>query len=123
MDSIPSYEFHRIFEQVSDDIDLTGKTTAVQIERELVKNREYCLRKYERATSAKERAMYITYAVRFNQLIEQGFAERTIREASKDPNGFIAVTLKYGISAARLRKLLAQKRAQNRMRLLGELGR
>jgi hypothetical protein len=113
MDRISSFEFFRIFDRVSDTVDLSGKFTVAEIERELAKVRDYCARKYQEAESTRERARFKTDMVSFNNLILYGFADRTIREALKNPNGIIAMTLRFGKAWAR-RRILAQRRTQTR---------
>lgn len=113
MDSIPSYEFHEIFDRTTDVLDLEGKGTVSEIERALWRVREYCRRRYQRAETSRERARFKTAAVNYDNLLRYGFARRVIREAVSDPNGVIASTLRFGKIEAR-RRILAQRTTRTR---------
>jgi hypothetical protein len=113
MDSIPSFEFHEIFDRTTDVVDLEGKGTVSEIERALWRIREYCRRRYQRAETEKERARFKAATVNYDNLLRYGFARRVIREAMSDPNGFYALTLRFGKIEAR-RRLLAQRATRAR---------
>lgn len=113
MDSISSYEFHSIFNRTSDTVDLKGKLSVQAIEEELGKARESCRKRYSRAETSRERRRLKTSVFQLNNLLQYGFAPRTIREAVFNPSGIVAMTLKYGKLEAK-RRILAQRRAQIR---------
>lgn len=115
MDSIPSYEFHKIFDRISQIIDLKGKFTAEEIEEELLRVRNVCKRLSERAETRKNQVLYRAKKVAMDRLIEYGFADRVIAEAMVDPHGKVGLTLRYGYAEAK-RRLLAQARTKFRMK-------
>lgn len=115
MDSVPSYEFHRIFERISQIIDLKGKFTAEEIEKELIRVRNTCKRMSEEAETRKKRAQYNSKKVAIERLIEYGFPRRVIMEAHRNPKGKVALTLRYGHEEAK-RRLLAQVRTKVRIK-------
>jgi hypothetical protein len=116
MDSISSYEFHKIFVRVCGFIDFKGKFTVEEIEEELTKAGEKCKRLRRKAETAEERAKLKRAAISYGHLLEYGFAERAMHEASANPKGIVGMTLKYSYKEAK-RKILAQKRARIRMKL------
>lgn len=118
MDSISSYEFHKIFHRVSDYIDLKGKFTVEEIEEELRKARRKCENLRRKAETFQDRAKFKRAAIGYGNLLEYGFASRVVHEASANPKGIVGMTLKYGKKEAK-RRILAQKRAQIRMKLRG----
>jgi len=113
MDSISSYEFHRIFNRVSSYIDLQGKVTVQSINEELWKAREKCKKKYLEAVNVYERTKYRNAVTGYGNLIRHGFAKRTIKEGLIEPDGFIANTLLFGRAEAKQR-LDAQRRSRMR---------
>lgn len=113
MDSIPSFEFHEIFDRTTDVVDLEGKGTVLAIEKALWRVREYCRRRYQKAETARERARFKTAKTAYDNLLQHGFARRAIREAKLAPNGFVALTLRFGKAEAR-RRSLAQSRTKTR---------
>jgi len=114
MDEMPNYEFHEIFDRVSSNVDLKGKFTVIEIEKALWRVREYCRRGYQKSETARERARFKIAKVSYDNLLQHGFAHRVIEEASLDPQGFIAMTLRFGKIEAR-RRLLAQKKTRMRL--------
>jgi hypothetical protein len=90
--------------------------TEEEIEEELVKARNYCEKRSDKATTRNEQTVYRSKKVGFENLIEYGFARRVIDEARIDPRGKIAMTLRYGYEEAK-RRLLAQARAKIRVNL------
>jgi hypothetical protein len=116
MDSITSYEFHKIFDRASDFIDFKGKFTVEAIETELLKARNRCRKLRRKAETSRDRAKFRRAAISYGNLLEYDFASRLIREAVSNPNGIIGMTLKHGKDQAKQR-ILAQKRAQIRNRL------
>lgn len=115
MDSISSYEFHKIFDRASDFIDFKGKFTVEAIEAELLKAREKCKKLRRKAETARERAKFRRAALSYGNLLEYGFASRAVQEAAINPKGIVGMTLKHGKAEAK-KRILAQKRAQIRMR-------
>lgn len=113
MDSIPSYEFHKIFDRISQTVNLKGKFSAEEIEEELVRVRNACKRMAERAETRERQVLYNSKKVAIDKLIEYGFAGRVIAEARADPEGKVALTLRYGYEEAR-KRLLAQARTKIR---------
>jgi hypothetical protein len=114
MDSISSYEFHKTFDRVSSRINLQGKTSANAIDRSLVNARENAKYYYRKTTNPRLRAHYKNAIIGYGSLLHYRFSDRTIKEAIKNPNGIVAMTLKYGKIEAK-RRILAQKRAQSRL--------
>ena len=117
MDSIPSYEFHRIFDRAAQTTNLKGKFTAEQIEEELIRVRDICERRSERAETRRIQTKYNFRAVQLERLVEYGFPQRVIAEARANPRGKVALTLTYGYEEAK-RRLLAQARTRVRMTLV-----
>jgi hypothetical protein len=113
MDSIPSFEFHEIFSRVSIYVDLQGKVTAQAMNEELWKAREKCKRKHLEARNAYDRVKFRNVVARYGNLIRNGFAQRTLKEALIEPEGFIANTLLFGRIEAK-RRLDAQRRSRMR---------
>lgn len=113
MDSISSYEFHTIFDRTTISVDLQGKVSVQSINEELWKARHKCKRKYLEAQNAYERTKYRNAVARYSNLIQNGFAKRTIKEALIEPDGFIANTLLFGRAEAK-RRLDAQRRSRMR---------
>jgi hypothetical protein len=115
MDSVPRYEFYGIFGRLPKTFNIKSKCTEEEIEDELIKTRDKCLRKAKKAETSKDRAKFKRAAIHYNNLIEHGFAARVLYEARINPKGLIGMSLKYGIPEAKER-ILAQKRAQIRSR-------
>jgi hypothetical protein len=113
MDSISSYEFHKIFDRVSGNINLQGKLSANDIDKELVKAREQCKKRYFGAETPQERTRYKAAVVGYSNLLHHRFSNRVVDEALADPRGLIATTLIYGKIEAR-RRLEAQRRSRMR---------
>lgn len=113
MDSIPSYEFHAIYNRVSSYIDLQGKVTEQAINEELWKARGKCKKLYLEAENVYERTKYRNAVTGYGNLIQNGFARRTIKEALIEPDGFIANTLLFGRAEAK-RRQQAQRRSRMR---------
>lgn len=111
MDSVSDYEFHEIFQRVTEYIDLQGKFTPEQIDKELEKAREKCKRLYRNAENGRERIRFKRAALGYLRLIEHDFASRVEHEARTNPMGIIGMTLTHGTIEAR-RRMLAQERAQ-----------
>lgn len=110
---MPNYEFHDIFDRTTNYVDLKGKFTVLEIEKALLQTREYCRRRYHNADTESERARFKMAKVRYDNLLQHGFARRTVREASFEPQGFIGMTLRFGKMEAK-RRLDAQRRSRMR---------
>jgi hypothetical protein len=111
MDSVPSYEFHEIFDRVTEYIDLYGIFTIEGMEVELQRAREKCRKHYRNAKNTWERARFKRAAVGYGRLLKHNFASRVLREARKNPDNIIGMTLRYGKTDAK-RRIAAQKRAR-----------
>ncbi len=110
---MPNYEFADIFDRTTDNVDLKGKLTELEIEKALLQARESCRRRYHNAQTERERIQFKNAKVRYDNLLQYGFARRAIHEASLEPQGFISMTLQFGKVEAK-RRILAQKRSQIR---------
>jgi hypothetical protein len=115
MDSVTRYEFHKIFDRVSENIDLKGRTSALAIELKLKDVRDRSKAKFKIYKASAKRVEAGRRAEWLDTLIEHDFAGRTIFEAIRNPRGMIALTLKHGRQEARQR-ILAQRRAELRAR-------
>ena len=107
------FEFLPIFVRLSSIIDLRGLFSEAQIENELNKAQKRSLKMANKANTYQQRAEWKRIAVGYQQLIEYGFARRVVREAKRDPNGRIGMTLRFGHLEAK-KRMLAQKRAKIR---------
>jgi hypothetical protein len=115
MESIPRYEFHKIFDRVSQNIDLQHCTSALAIELALREARDKSKVLSKRNRVKASRVEFGRQAEWLDTLIEHDFAGRAIFEATRNPRGSIALTLMYGRQEAR--RIQAQRRAQLRSRL------
>lgn len=115
MDNITRYEFHKIFDRVTDSVDLGGCLGALAIENKLKEARDWSRTKSKISKTKARRVKFGGRAEWLDTLIEHDFAGRAIFEASRNSHGLIALTLKYGKKKARER-ILAQKRAELRSR-------
>jgi hypothetical protein len=113
MDSIPHFEFHRIFRRVSYDVNLRGAFTPEDIDDRL----EEAISKYREAARDTmrdfERKRLYKKAKALEILKDKGFAEATIREAVNNPYGFVSLTLHYDRRKAEEMRL-AFERARRR---------
>jgi hypothetical protein len=114
MDSISSYEFHAIFDRVTDKISLQGKFTPEDIAQQLNETKKKCERQRHRTAKPRLRAKLRQEAIQYRNLIDYGFPERVITEAIVKPKGIIAMTLKYGKTNAR-QIILSRKKTQIRV--------
>jgi len=115
MDSISRPEFHEIFERVSANIDLKQCTNALAIEQKLKEVRDRSKVKFKTSKTRTRRVEVGRRTEWLDTLMEHDFASRAIFEASRNPRGIIAMTLKYGRPEAQ-RRILAQRRAALRSR-------
>jgi hypothetical protein len=113
MDNISSPEFHAIFHRVN--VDLKGAFTVENINKRLYDAKLKCIRKRSFAKTQSERSKLKRSTIFYDRLRENGFAERTLREALKRPKGIIAMTLKHGKEEAK-RRILAQRKVSIRIR-------
>ena len=111
MDSVSDYEFHEIFQRVTDYIDLQGKFTPEEIDRELERARVKCKKLYRNAENRRQQIRFKRAAMGYARLLEYDFASRVLREARTNPKGIIGMTLVYGVTEAR-RRILAQERVK-----------
>ena len=118
MDFMVDKEFHQIFDRVSRKVDLKGAGTPAEINERLkqkIEAYEY-LRKKKRLAQrvAKRRISDL------KNLMFAGFGRRTIDEAIANPQGKVALTLRYGpekakeILLARARKRIGSLRVRKR---------
>jgi hypothetical protein len=114
MDSIASYEFHKIFDRVSSRINLQGKTSANAIDRSLAHARENCRRYFREAPNPNIRIRYKGAIMGYNNLLYYRFSDRTMKEATENPGGIVALTLLHGKIEAK-RRILAQRQANTRI--------
>ena len=113
MDEMPNFEFSEIFNRTSSQVNLQGKVTVQDINKELWKAREQCKKRYLEAGNVYERSRYRNAAAGYGNLIRYRFANRVIKEALEEPRGFIATTLIFGKIEAK-RRLDAQRRSRMR---------
>jgi hypothetical protein len=115
MDYISSPEFAAIFDRTSDKVNFQGRFSSDAIAEKLNNVKKKCLEMRQVAKSSKVRNRLKRTAMLYQNLIDYGFPERTIREARAKPNGIIAMTLKCGKADAKAR-ILARKKTQIRVR-------
>ena len=113
MDEMPNFEFSRIFNRTSSHVNLQGKVTVQDINKELWKARVQCKKRYLEAGNVYERARYRNAVAGYSNLIRYRFANRVIKEALAEPRGFIASTLVFGKLEAK-RRLDAQRKSRMR---------
>jgi hypothetical protein len=113
MDSVSSFEFSEIFDRISSNINLQGKLSVHDIEKELFKAREQCRKRYFGAETMQERTRFKAAIKGYDNLLHYGFANRVIEEAAEEPRGFIAMVLIHGKIEAK-RRLDAQRRSRMR---------
>ena len=111
MDFMSDKEFHELFDRVSAKVDLRGANSPEEVNRRLKqKIKEYPPRLSSGWISFLKRLMFA------------GFGRRTIDQAVANPQGKVALTLKYGrekakdILLARARRRLGSLRFRKRKR-------
>lgn len=109
MDSIPSYEFHKIFRRVSYDVDLKGASTPDDIDRRLEKAQDNFREEAREARSESERKRLYGKARAIENLQSKGFAEATIKEALRNRYGIVNLTLRFGRKKAEEMKLALER--------------
>jgi hypothetical protein len=109
MDSVPSYEFHKIFRRVSYDVDLKGALDPNEIDRRMKKaQRNFKAEAWEAYNEAERRKLF-TKAKNLKILREKGFPVQTIAEASENRYGIVNLTLHYGRKKAEEMKLAFER--------------
>ena len=113
MDSIPRYEFHKLFRRATYDVNLKGASTPEDIDDRL----EEAASKFREAARdtmrESERKRLFKKAKAIEILKDKGFAEATIREAINNRYGFVSLTLHFSRRKAEEMKL-AFERARRR---------
>lgn len=109
MDSIPSYEFHKIFRRLSYDVNLKGALTPDEIDARLSKARKRFKAKAEEADIRGERKRLYKKAKAIEILQERDFAQRTIAEAVTNRYGIVSLTLRFGRERAEEMKLAMER--------------
>jgi hypothetical protein len=109
VDSVPSYEFHKIFRRLSYDVDLRGAFTPEEIDRRLNAVQEYFRNRARRALSGSEKKRLYKKARAIESLQNKNFAERTIVEARSNRYGIVSLTLHYGRKKAEDMKLAFER--------------
>ena len=127
MDFLPDREFHPIFDRVSRKVNLKGAGTPAEINKRLKqKIDEYAslrIKKQLKPRVAKRRIYDL------KKLMFAGFGRRTIDEAVANPQGKIALTLRYGrkkakdILLARARERIGSLRVRGRRKRIIQKGR
>jgi hypothetical protein len=110
MDLLPDKEFNKVFNRISETIDLRGAGTPAEISKRLYRKiREI---EYDNRANPLAPLQLESKISPLKTLISEGFGRRTIAEAMADPHGKVALTLKYGRHQAR--RILA-KRSRKRL--------
>lgn len=99
-DFMPDAEFHPIFDRISKKINLQGCATSEEINSRL-KHKIYEI-KQTCETGLFGPFLVLRRRAGLRTLIATGFAERCIDEATAQPKGVVALTLKYGRKNAEL---------------------
>lgn len=115
MDSVPSYEFHKIFHRVSYDVDLKGAFNPEDIDERLEMARKEFRRDAKNTRAKAERRRLYKKARAIEILQDRNFAGKTIAEALSNRYGIVNLTLHYGRKKAKAMKL-AFERARIRRR-------
>lgn len=113
MDSIPRYEFHKIFRRLSYDVNLKGAFTPEDIDERMERGRKNFKEYAKEATKKSVRRKLRKKAKAIEILQDKGFAEATIAEANRNRYGIVNLTLNYGRKRA-LEMKLAFERAKLR---------
>jgi hypothetical protein len=99
LDFIPDKEFHPLFDRTSKVVNLEGCGTAREINERLNQAIEEVKSEYGTDPLAQLRDR--RQISNLKRLIFAGFARRAINEAIANPEGKIALTLKYGRKKAK----------------------
>lgn len=116
MDSIPNYEFHRIFRRLSYDVDLKGALTPDDIDERLGEAQETFRNKAVKTANPTARRALYKKARAIEILQDKGFALKTVAEASENRYGIVNLTLHYGRKKAEEMKLAFER---SRIRIRG----
>jgi len=109
MDSIPRYEFHKIFRRVSYDVKLKGAFTPEEIDRRLENARKDFRREAKDTEKKSKRKRLYKKAKAIEILQDKGFSEATVREATRNRYGIVNLTLNYGRKKAEEMKLAFER--------------
>lgn len=109
MDSVPSYEFYKIFGRVSHFVELKGAFNAEVIEERLIMVKEKFRREAKRARGEAERRRLYKKARAIEILLDRNFAGKTIAEAMRNRYGIVNLTLHYGRKKAKAMKLAFER--------------
>jgi len=109
MDSIPSYEFHKIFLRTSCDVDLKGAFTPEDIDERLDEAKEELRNGARKALDPTTRYALYKKARAIENLQDKGFAAKTTAEASENRYGIVNLTLHYGRKKAEEMKLAFER--------------
>ena len=99
MDFLPDKEFHKLFDRISDRINLEGAGSVREINERLNQRIQELEYRYGTDPLAPLRAQGPISQLK--ALISGGFARRAIDEAIANPRGEIALTLKLGKKRAK----------------------
>lgn len=102
IDFIPDKEFHPIFDRISEIVDLKGAFSVVEINERL----EETAKDIKRSPFLR-RSRANLVGKNLIKLKDAGFGSRVIKEASENPRGKIALTLKHGREKAK--KILLER--------------
>jgi hypothetical protein len=108
-------EFGKWFDRMSEDMDMEGCTTAIELESLLKSEIRVSKNKARDSKVGVVRAYHAYRAEQLFKALEKDFAGRAIREAVLHPQGYISLTLQYGRKDA-IRMRIAQQRAKVRAR-------
>ena len=109
MDSVPSYEFHKIFHRVSYDVNLKGAFSPEDIDERLEMASEEFRSDAKRASPKAERHRLYKKSRAIEVLQDRNFAGKTIAEALSNRYGIVNLTLHYGRKKAKEMKLAFEK--------------
>jgi len=109
MDSVPSYEFHKIFRRVSYDVNLKGAFTPEDIDEQLEKVQKEFRKDAKKARSKSERHQLFKKAKATEILQDRNFSGKTIAEAIANRYGIVNLTLHYGRKKAEEMKLAFER--------------
>ena len=119
MDSVPSYEFHKIFRRVSYDVDLKGALDPDEIDLRMEKAQKRFKAEAHEADTEAEKKRLLKKARGIEILRDKGFPVQTIAEASESRYWIVNLILHYGRKKAEEMKLAFESaRIRNRRRRL-----
>lgn len=109
VDSIPSYEFHKIFRRVSYDVDLKGAFDPIEIDRRMEEAQKRFKAHAREAETETEKKRLYKKAKGLEILRDKGFPVQTIAEASENRHGIVNLTLQFGRKKAEEMKLAFER--------------